>query len=104
MIEKMATGFAPTSISTLKGRNSGLGFSKSMDFARISDLKVMKSGRKKVLVIQNSNPGQDIAELQSASPGTPLIGILFLMLILLFALNVIICLNDNHCSSLVFPL
>ncbi|KAK4255079.1 hypothetical protein QN277_008124 [Acacia crassicarpa] len=69
----MATGVMPTSFSTLKGRDSGLGFSRSMDFARISDLKIMKSGRKKVSVILNSNPGQDTAELQSASPATPLI-------------------------------
>ncbi|XP_028808018.1 4-hydroxy-3-methylbut-2-en-1-yl diphosphate synthase (ferredoxin), chloroplastic isoform X1 [Neltuma alba] len=69
----MATGVAPTSFSTLKGRDSSLGFAKGMDFARISDLKIMKSGRTKVSVIRNSNPGQDIAELQSASPGTRLI-------------------------------
>lgn len=91
----------PTSFSTLKGRDLSLGFARSMDFARISDLKIMKSGRKKFSVIRNSNPGQDIAELQSASPGTPLTGILFLMLLCFFALHLIICLNGNHCFSLV---
>ncbi|XP_054813567.1 4-hydroxy-3-methylbut-2-en-1-yl diphosphate synthase (ferredoxin), chloroplastic-like [Prosopis cineraria] len=69
----MATGVVPTSFSTLKGRDSSLGVAKNMNFARISDLKIMKSGRTKVSVIRNSNPGQDIAEVQSASPGNPLL-------------------------------
>ncbi|KAK7402132.1 hypothetical protein VNO78_14152 [Psophocarpus tetragonolobus] len=69
----MATGAVPTSISNLKTWDSSLGFAKSMDFVRVCDLKSMKSARKRVSIIRNSNPGQDIVELQHASPGSPLL-------------------------------
>ncbi|KAH1219006.1 4-hydroxy-3-methylbut-2-en-1-yl diphosphate synthase (ferredoxin), chloroplastic [Glycine max] len=71
----MATGAAvPTTFSTLKTWDSSLGFAKSIDFVRVSDMKSMKSSaRKRVSIIRNSNPGQDIAELQPASPGSPLL-------------------------------
>ncbi|KAK7324943.1 hypothetical protein VNO77_28913 [Canavalia gladiata] len=69
----MAAGAVPTSFSTLKSWDCSLGFSKSMDFVRVSDLKRMKSPRTRVSIIRNSNPGQDIAEIQSASPGSPLL-------------------------------
>ncbi|MED6155827.1 hypothetical protein PIB30_117333 [Stylosanthes scabra] len=68
-------GAVPASFSALKTRDSSLGFAKSMDFVRVSDLRRFKSGRTKVSIIRNSNPGgQDIAELQPASPGSPLLG------------------------------
>lgn len=72
----MASGAVPASFSALKSRDSSLGFVKSMDFVRVSDLKRTKSGRtKKILVIRNSTgPGRDIAELQPASEGSPLLG------------------------------
>jgi len=70
----MASGTVPTSFSSLKTWDSNLGFAKSIDFVRVSDLKSMKSSRKKVSIIRNSNPGQDIVELQPASPGSPLLG------------------------------
>ncbi|XP_027343597.1 4-hydroxy-3-methylbut-2-en-1-yl diphosphate synthase (ferredoxin), chloroplastic isoform X2 [Abrus precatorius] len=71
---QMAAGTMPSSFSTLKTWDSNLGFAKSLDFVRVSDLKRMKSARTtRVSVIKNSNPGQDIAELQSASPGSPLL-------------------------------
>ena len=71
----MATGAVPPSFSSLKSKDSSLGFVKSLDFVRVSDLKRIKSGRTKVSVIRNSNPGQDIVELQPASQGSPLLGI-----------------------------
>lgn len=71
----MATGAVPASFSTLKSRDSSFGFVKSLDFVRVSDLKRIKSGRTKVSVIRNSNPRQDIVELQPASDGSPLLGI-----------------------------
>ncbi|KAL6199935.1 hypothetical protein ACLB2K_029717 [Fragaria x ananassa] len=44
-----------------------------MDFGRVSDLKRFKSGRTRISVIRNSNPGSDIAELKPASEGSPLL-------------------------------
>lgn len=69
-------GTVPASFSALRTRDSSLGFAKSVDFVRVSDLRRIKSGRTKVSVIRNQNPGQDIAELQPASPGSPLLGML----------------------------
>ncbi|XP_015935739.1 4-hydroxy-3-methylbut-2-en-1-yl diphosphate synthase (ferredoxin), chloroplastic [Arachis duranensis] len=67
-------GVVPASFSALKTRDSSLGFAKSMDFVRVSDLRRFKSGRTKVSIIKNSSSGgQDIAELQPASPGSPLL-------------------------------
>lgn len=70
----MATGAVPTSFTGLKGRDTALGFTKSLDFVRVSDLKRFKSGRTRISVIRNSNPGSDIAELKPASEGSPLLG------------------------------
>ncbi|RXI04571.1 hypothetical protein DVH24_038845 [Malus domestica] len=69
----MATGAVPASFTGLKSRDSSFGFAKSMDFARVSDLKRFKSGRTRISVIRNSNPGSDIAELKPASEGSPLL-------------------------------
>ncbi|WVY99351.1 hypothetical protein V8G54_025421 [Vigna mungo] len=69
----MASGTVPTSFSSLKTWDSSLGFAKNVDFVRVSDLKSMKAARKRVSIIRNSNPGQDIVELQPASPGSPLL-------------------------------
>lgn len=70
----MSTGAVPASFTGLKGRDTTLGFAKSMDFVRVSDLKRFKSGRTRISVIRNSNPGSDIAELKPASEGSPLLG------------------------------
>ena len=77
----MATGTVPASFTALKSRDSSLGFAKSADFVRVSDVKRVKFGRTKVSapVIRNSNPGQDIVELQPASEGSPLLGIISLI-------------------------
>ncbi|XP_008225831.1 PREDICTED: 4-hydroxy-3-methylbut-2-en-1-yl diphosphate synthase (ferredoxin), chloroplastic-like [Prunus mume] len=69
----MATGTVPASFMGLKGRDSSIGFAKSMDFVRVCDLKRFKSGRTRISVIRNSNPGSDIAELKPASEGSPLL-------------------------------
>nr|XP_027190993.1 4-hydroxy-3-methylbut-2-en-1-yl diphosphate synthase (ferredoxin), chloroplastic [Cicer arietinum] len=70
---KMAAGTVPASFSSFRKRDSGLGFGKSIDFVRVSDLKRMNSARTKVSIIRNSNSGQDIAELQPASKGSQLL-------------------------------
>lgn len=72
----MATGAVPTSFTGLKSKDHGLGFTKSMDFIKISDLQRVKFRRTKVCVIRNSNPGSEIAEVQPASEGSPLLGII----------------------------
>ncbi|CAN1171917.1 4-hydroxy-3-methylbut-2-en-1-yl diphosphate synthase (ferredoxin), chloroplastic [Linum perenne] len=64
----MATGAVPASFTALKTRDSSLGFAKNMDFVRISDLRRIKSGRRKVCVIKNS-----AVELEPASEGSPLL-------------------------------
>lgn len=71
----MATGAVTASFSGLKSRDSNLGFSKSMDFARVCDLKRVKFHRRRVSVIKNASSGQDVAQLQPASEGSPLLGI-----------------------------
>ena len=77
----MATGAVPASFSALKCRDSNLGFGGSMDFVRVSDVKRVKSGKAKILVIRNSSgAGRDIAELQPASEGSPLLGIISVFL------------------------
>ncbi|KAB1226377.1 4-hydroxy-3-methylbut-2-en-1-yl diphosphate synthase, chloroplastic [Morella rubra] len=69
----MATGTVPASFTGLKSRDSSLGFTKSMDFIRVSNMKRIKAGRRKLSVIRNSNPSSDIAQLQAASEGSPLL-------------------------------
>ncbi|OIW03931.1 hypothetical protein TanjilG_30207 [Lupinus angustifolius] len=64
----------PSLFSTINTRDSNYGFAKSMDFVRVCDLKRVKYGKTKVLVIRNSsNPAQDIAQLQPASQGSTLL-------------------------------
>lgn len=77
---KMATGAVPASFTGLKSRDHcGLGFGKSSDFVRVSDLQRVKFGRSKVAVIRNSNnPSSETVELKPASEGSPLLGIYFL--------------------------
>lgn len=69
----MASGTVPTSFTGLKRRENGLGFSKSMDFVRVSNLQRVKFRQTKVLVIRNSNPGPETVELQPASEGSQLL-------------------------------
>ncbi|OMO91467.1 4-hydroxy-3-methylbut-2-en-1-yl diphosphate synthase, chloroplastic-like protein [Corchorus olitorius] len=73
----MATGAVPASFSGLKGRDSSMGYAKSMDFVRVCDLKRVKSGRTRISVLRSQNPSPDIAEMQPASEGSPLLGIKF---------------------------
>lgn len=70
----MASGTVPTSFTGLKSREKGLGFSKSMDFVRVSNLQRVMFRRTRVLVIKNSNPGPETVELQPASEGSQLLG------------------------------
>ncbi|XP_043700619.1 4-hydroxy-3-methylbut-2-en-1-yl diphosphate synthase (ferredoxin), chloroplastic [Telopea speciosissima] len=69
----MATGTVPASFSGFKTTDNGLSFTKSVNFMKVSDLRRPKYLRTKVLVIRNSNLGPEIAEMQPASEGSPLL-------------------------------
>lgn len=70
----MATGAAvPASFSR---DHQGLGFAKSSDFVRVSDLQRVRFRRTKLALIRNStSPGSETVQLEPASHGTPLLGI-----------------------------
>ncbi|CAK9327092.1 unnamed protein product [Citrullus colocynthis] len=68
-----SAGTLPSHLSGLKGGNVNLGFSKRLESVKVFDLKSVRSHGRKVLVIRNSNPGSDIAELQPASEGSSLL-------------------------------
>ena len=83
----MATGAVPASFSGLRRMDCNLGSAKKVDFVRVSDmLRINYGRRRKVLVIRNSNPGPDIAELQTSSEGSPLLGIISTIYYLLLGL------------------
>ncbi|XP_075112410.1 4-hydroxy-3-methylbut-2-en-1-yl diphosphate synthase (ferredoxin), chloroplastic-like [Nicotiana tabacum] len=69
----MAAGAVPASFTGLKSRENGVGFAKSMDFVRVSDLQRVMFRRTKVSVIRNANPGPETINLQPASEGSPLL-------------------------------
>nr|AXT18170.1 4-hydroxy-3-methylbut-2-enyl diphosphate synthase [Ziziphora clinopodioides] len=71
----MATGAVPASFTGLKSKDHrGLGFAKSSDFVRVSNLQRVKFGRSKVSVIKNSsNPSRETVELEPASEGSQLL-------------------------------
>jgi len=91
----MAAGTVPTSFSSLRTCDSGLGFGKSIDFVRVSDLQRMKSSRRKVSIIRNSNPSQDIAELQPASKGSQLLGMKVFNASIVFVCGLIVIPNPK---------
>ncbi|CAN1346457.1 4-hydroxy-3-methylbut-2-en-1-yl diphosphate synthase (ferredoxin), chloroplastic [Linum perenne] len=64
----MATGAVPASFMGLNTGDPSLGFAKSMDFVRISDVRRINSGRRKIPIIKSST-----VELQPASEGSPLL-------------------------------
>lgn len=70
----MATGVLPAPFSGVKSSGPKLGFGKSLNIVRICDLRSLRSARRRVSVICNSNQGSDLAELQPASEGSPLLG------------------------------
>lgn len=73
----MATGIIQAPICHVKNKDFELGFSKNVDFVKISNIRSVKFQRTKSSVIKSSNPGSDIAELQPASEGSSLLGKLF---------------------------
>jgi len=77
----MATGIIQAAVSHVKSKDcSNLGFAKSVDFVKTSNIMKFKSSKTKFLVIKSSNQVPDIAELQPASEGGSLLGRLVIIL------------------------
>lgn len=70
----MATASVPSSFTGLKSNDNVTGFTKSMDFIKLSDSQRVRFRRTRVSVIKNSK--SEIVELQPASEGSPLLGIM----------------------------
>ncbi|KAK1373607.1 GcpE domain-containing protein [Heracleum sosnowskyi] len=69
----MTTGAVPTTFTSLKSKDQGLGFTRNVEFIKVSELDRVKFRRTKVCVIRNSGSGSEIVELQPASEGSPLL-------------------------------
>lgn len=69
----MATGVLQATVWHVRSNDRELGSVQNVDFFKISNLKRVNSSRAKFLVIKNSNPGSDIAELQTVSEGSRLL-------------------------------
>ncbi|WOG87586.1 hypothetical protein DCAR_0206816 [Daucus carota subsp. sativus] len=67
----MATASVPSSFTGLKSNDNVTGFTKSMDFIKLSDSQRVRFRRTRVSVIKNSK--SEIVELQPASEGSPLL-------------------------------
>ena len=71
----MATGAVPTTFTSVKSKGHGLGFTRNVEFVKVSEMDRVKFRRTKVSLIRNSSSGSEIVELQPASEGSPLLGI-----------------------------
>jgi (E)-4-hydroxy-3-methylbut-2-enyl-diphosphate synthase len=87
----MATGVAPAPLPHVRVRDGGIGFTRSVDFAKILSVPAtlrVGSSRGRVLVAKSSSTGSDTMELEPSSEGSPLLGITRR---LLFTLHVYSC-------------
>ncbi|KAL2938322.1 4-hydroxy-3-methylbut-2-en-1-yl diphosphate synthase (ferredoxin) chloroplastic [Bienertia sinuspersici] len=69
----MATRIIQAPVCHVKNKDCDLGFAKTVDFVKIANIKRIKSLRTKFSVVNSSNPGSDIAQLQFASEGSSLL-------------------------------
>ncbi|VAI46751.1 unnamed protein product [Triticum turgidum subsp. durum] len=72
----MATGMAPAPLSHVKVRGGGIGFTKSVDFAKVLSVPgALRTGssRGRALVVRSSSTESDTMELEPASEGSPLL-------------------------------
>nr|UYR28642.1 1-hydroxy-2-methyl-2-(E)-butenyl-4-diphosphate synthase [Andrographis alata] len=71
----MATCSIPASFTSIRSKDHhDVGFAKSLDFVRVSNLQRVKFRRRRVAVIRNvANPGSETVELEPASDGSPLL-------------------------------
>lgn len=94
----MAAATISACFPALKGADHGLSFAKAVDFTKIASEpnseKKPRRFKSKALVIRNSSSGSETIELQPASEGSPLLGIIF------FSYSMIPLEKDNHCHIL----
>ncbi|KAL1818973.1 hypothetical protein DCAR_0415203 [Daucus carota subsp. sativus] len=69
----MATGAVPTTFTSVKSKGHGLGFTRNVEFVKVSEMDRVKFRRTMVSLIRNSSSGSEIVELQPASEGSPLL-------------------------------
>jgi len=77
----MATGVAPASLPHVRVRDGGIGFTRSVDFAKVLSVPgvgTMRTGysRGRALVVKSSSTGSDTMELEPSSEGSPLLGMI----------------------------
>jgi (E)-4-hydroxy-3-methylbut-2-enyl-diphosphate synthase len=74
----MSTGVAPAPLPHVRVRGGGIGFTRSVDFAKVLSVPAALrtgSSRARALVVRNSSTESDTMELEPASEGSPLLGI-----------------------------
>ena len=79
----MATGVAPAPLPHVRVRGGGIGFTRSVDFAKVLSVPgALRTGssRARALVVRSSSAESDTMELEPASEGSPLLGIILLSL------------------------
>uniref|UniRef100_A0A0E0K242 4-hydroxy-3-methylbut-2-en-1-yl diphosphate synthase n=1 Tax=Oryza punctata TaxID=4537 RepID=A0A0E0K242_ORYPU len=72
----MATGVAPAPLPHVRVRDGGIGFTRSVDFAKILSVPAtlrVGSSRGRVLMAKSSSTGSDTMELEPSSEGSPLL-------------------------------
>ncbi|CAL4886847.1 unnamed protein product [Urochloa decumbens] len=74
----MATGVAPAPLPHVRVRDGGIGFTRSVDFAKVLSVPGIgttrtSSLRGRALVAKSSSTGSDTMELESSSEGSPLL-------------------------------
>jgi (E)-4-hydroxy-3-methylbut-2-enyl-diphosphate synthase len=74
----MATGVAPAPLPHVRVRDGGIGFTRSVDFAKVlsvPSVSTMRTGssRGRALVVKSSSTGSDTMELEPSSEGSPLL-------------------------------
>jgi len=74
----MATGVAPASLPHVRVRDGGVGFTRSVDFAKVlstpsAGTMRTSSSRGRALVAKSSSTGSETVELEPSSEGSPLL-------------------------------
>lgn len=77
----MATGVAPAPLPHVRVRDGGIGFTRSVDFAKVLSVPGVGttrtgSSRGRALVAKSSSAGSDTMELEPSSEGSPLLGMI----------------------------
>jgi (E)-4-hydroxy-3-methylbut-2-enyl-diphosphate synthase len=81
----MATGVAPAPLPHVRVHHGGVGFTRSVDFAKVlsapgAGTMRASSSRGRALVAKSSSTGSETMELEPSSEGSPLLGIICVLL------------------------